>query len=96
MTCRIERVSDGENFAVFSITGRIQSEHVETLRALIAQESGRVALDLAEVTLVDRKVVRFLALCAEIGVELRYAPDYLSDWVSQEQAEIDEVKNRRK
>lgn len=96
MTCRIERVSEGENFAGFRITGRIQSEHVETLRALIAQESGRVALDLAEVTLVDRKVVRFLALCAENGVELRYAPDYLSDWVSQEQTEINEVKNRRK
>jgi hypothetical protein len=23
-----------------------------------------------------------------------YAPDYLSDWVSQERAEIDEVKDR--
>jgi len=94
MTCRIQRVDDGENSVVFRVTGRIQSEHVETLRALVAQEGGRVALDLAEVTLVDRKVVRFLALCAENGVELMYAPDYLSDWVSQERAEIDEVKDR--
>src|SRR5882762_609299 len=57
MTCRIERVADGENFIVFRVTGRIQSEHVETLRQLFAKESGRVAVDLAEVTLVDWEVV---------------------------------------
>jgi hypothetical protein len=50
--------------------------------ALFAQENGRVALDLTDVTLADRKVVRFLALCEGNGVELRCAPDYLSDWVS--------------
>ena len=81
---------------MFRVTGRIQSDHVETLRELFAQESGRVALDLAEVTLVDREVVRFLAFCEGNGVELKYAPDYLSEWVSKERAEIDEARNRRK
>jgi hypothetical protein len=65
------------------------------LRALFVQENGRVALDLTDVTLVDRKVVRFLALCEGNGVELRYAPDYLSDWVSQERAEMDETGTDR-
>jgi hypothetical protein len=65
MTCRIERVDDRENSVVFRVTGRIKSEHVETLRALVAGEVGRLAIDLAEVILVNRKVVRFLALCAE-------------------------------
>lgn len=96
MTCRIERVGDGANLIVFRVTGRIQSDHVETLRALFAEESGRVVLDLGEVTLVDREVVRFLALCEVNGVELKYAPDYLSEWVSKERVEIDEERNRRK
>jgi hypothetical protein len=96
MTCRIDRVDQGENSVVFRVTGRIQSEHVETLRALVARECGRVSLDLAEVTLVDRKVVTFLALCAANGVQILYAPDYLGDWVRKERAEIDQVKNRRK
>jgi hypothetical protein len=96
MTCRIERVGDGENFVIFRVTGRIQREHLETLQALLAQENGRVALDLAEVTLVDWEVVRFLAFCKNSGVELKFAPDYLSDWVSKERAEIDELKNRKK
>jgi len=96
MTCRIERVADGENFVVFRVTGRIQSEHVETLRQLFAEESGRVALDLGEVTLVDWEVVKFLARCKGNGVELKCAPDYLSDWVSKERAEIEEGKDRKK
>jgi hypothetical protein len=96
MTCRIERVGDGENFVTFRVTGRIQSQHVETMRALFALESGRVALDLGEVTLVDWEVVRFLAFCAGNGVELKSAPDYLTDWVRKERTEINEVKNRRK
>jgi hypothetical protein len=78
ITCRIERVGDHENFVIFRVTGRIQSEYVETLRALFTQESGRVALDLGEVILVDWEVLRFLALCEGNGVELKYAPDYLS------------------
>jgi hypothetical protein len=53
MTCRIERIGGGENIVVFRVTGRIQGEHVETLRVLSAQESGRVALDLGEVALVE-------------------------------------------
>jgi hypothetical protein len=66
------------------------------LTCLFAKESRRVVLDLAEVTLVDREVVRFLAFCERNGVEFRYAPDYLSEWVSKERAGIDQVRNRKK
>jgi len=55
-----------------------------------------VALDLGEVTLVDSEVVKFLALCEGNGVKLKFAPDYLSEWVSKERAKIDEERNRRK
>jgi hypothetical protein len=54
-----------------------------------------VALDLGEVTLVDGEVVKFWAHCDGNGVKLKYAPDYLSEWVSKERAKIDEERNRR-
>jgi hypothetical protein len=46
MTCRIERVGEGENFVIFRVVGRIEGEHVDALRELLAQENGRVALSL--------------------------------------------------
>jgi hypothetical protein len=94
MTCRIERVDDGESSIMFRLTGRIQREHIKTLRELFAHESGRVALDLGEVTLVDREVVQFLVFCTGNGIELRHAPDYLREWVSKGRAELDAETNR--
>jgi len=43
------------------------------LSCLFAKENRRVVLDLAEVTLVDGEVVKFLALCEGNGVKLNYA-----------------------
>jgi len=62
---------------VFRVTGRIEREHIQMLRELLGRESGCLALDLEEVTLVDREVVRILAMSEENGVELKYVPDYL-------------------
>jgi len=80
---------------VFRVTGRIQREHIQMLRELLEQESGRLALDLEEVALVDREVVRFLAF-SEDGVELKYVPDYLREWVTKERAEISRQRNPEK
>ena len=77
MSCRVERVGDGGTLIVFRVTGRIEREHIQMLRELLGRESGCLALDLEEVTLVDREVVRFLAISEENGVELKYVPDYL-------------------
>jgi hypothetical protein len=47
---------------------------------LIEQEKGGVSLDLAEVTLADRDVVNFLAVCDLKGIELRNCPAFLRAW----------------
>jgi hypothetical protein len=47
MTCRIERLVAGEGLVILRISGRIVGQDVDMLRALLEQESGRVALDLA-------------------------------------------------
>jgi anti-anti-sigma regulatory factor len=84
MSCRIERVVDGEDFVVLRVSGRIDGENVDTLREVIGQEKGRVALDLTEVRLVDREAVRLLAVSEANGVELRNCAGYIREWVARE------------
>jgi anti-anti-sigma regulatory factor len=84
MSCKIERlVNDGDS-AVLLVSGRIDGEHVDTLRELIAREKGGVAIDLTEVLLADREAVRLLAVSEANGVELRNCPAYIREWVSRE------------
>ena len=46
----------------------------------------QVALDLGEVTLLDRVAVRFLAGQLRRGVELMNCPVYLRRWISREKS----------
>ena len=46
MNFKIQRLESGNDSAVFSVSGWIQAEHIETLRELAAQENSSVALDL--------------------------------------------------
>ena len=63
---KIERKSDGRTTIIWLI-GRIQSEHLDELRAQTNDNSERMILDLDEVTLVDADVVRFLSASEEAG-----------------------------
>jgi anti-anti-sigma regulatory factor len=84
MTCKIERLVSGENSVVIRVCGRIQMEHVSTVRELIRQEEGVVVLDLTEVTLVDREAVNLIAMCTLKNIELRNCPAFLREWVTKE------------
>src|SRR5438094_939320 len=57
---KLERVI-GAGHIVFRVSGRIEFEHVATIERAIAGEKGPTALDLSDVTLVDRDVVPCLA-----------------------------------
>jgi hypothetical protein len=58
MTCRIDRLST-EQGVVLQISGRIAAEGLEVVRT--ALDGRRVAaIDLADVELVDREVVKLL------------------------------------
>jgi hypothetical protein len=46
--------------------------------------SPRVALDLEDVKLVDRGVVRFLGVCEANGAELRHCSPYIREWILKE------------
>ena len=86
MDFKVQRLESGDDSVVFSLSGRIQAEHTETLRELLEREGGLTALDLREVVLVDRDAVRFLAHCQAAGIELRNCPAYVREWVRREEA----------
>jgi hypothetical protein len=65
------------------MSGHLQEAHVSMIEELIAKETGPVILDLAEITLVDREAVRFLAVCNMRGIELRNCPEFIREWMSK-------------
>jgi len=60
---------------------------VDTLRNELRQESGALAIDLKNVSLVDREAVKLLGRCETNGTELRNCPPYIREWVTRERAE---------
>ena len=82
MTCRIDRRWT-EQGVVLQISGRIAAEDFEVVRNAL---DGRrvVAIDLADVELVDREAVDLLAQTEAEGIELRSCPAYIREWITKE------------
>jgi len=83
MTMRIETTSDGQT-AILRLMGRIESQHLDELRAELRRHRRRLVLDLDQVTLVDVAVVRFLIACEADDIALRNCAPYIRDWMSGE------------
>jgi hypothetical protein len=81
---RIQRRGNGE--VVLTVYGRLEAGNVSELSALLSAEStGRpLVLDIKDVVLVNRDVIRFLRTCEADGVELRNCPSYIRAWITQE------------
>ena len=77
------RRSEDDGLAIFALSGRIEGQHVSELQGLLAGEAevAEIALDLEEVRLVDREVVKFLAACEARGIRLRNCPSYVREWI---------------
>jgi anti-anti-sigma regulatory factor len=84
MFLRIERLVGEKDITILRLSGRIEAEHMDTLRELLKQEKGRLAIDLREVTLINREAITFLALTEADGVELRNCADYIREWITKE------------
>ena len=85
---RIQRSTQGDDVR-FTLSGRIEAEHLPELRRLIEGEEPEraITLDLAEVKLVDRDAVRFLAQCEAAGATLESCPAYVREWIAREGAD---------
>ncbi len=81
---KIQRLSSAG--VVFTLIGRIEIEDITELERLFSLEAGaRFALDLAEVTLIDREAVKSLARWERENIELRNCPAYIRVWIDREQ-----------
>jgi hypothetical protein len=82
MTCRIDRLSTDQGLVLF-ISGRLAAEELEVVRTAL-DESGVVAIELAELELVSRDAVKLLAQAEAEGIELRSCPAYIREWLTNE------------
>ena len=82
---KIQRKANGD--VVLTVSGRLEADNVSELSALLAAEpAGRaVVLDLKDVVLVDRDIVRFLRACERDGIVLRNCPPYIREWIAREE-----------
>ena len=82
MTCRIDRLPTDQG-SVLSISGRITREDVDVLRTALEDDSV-VAVELAELELIDRDALKLLAINEANGIELRHCPAYIREWIRRE------------
>ena len=85
MTCRIDRIPTDQGL-VLRIIGRITGEDLDVLRTALVDDSV-VALELAELELIDRDALKLLAINEANGIELRHCSAYIHEWVDRERTQ---------
>ena len=83
MTLRIER-SARERFTIFTLSGRMETEHVVELKELFDHDYRNIILDLQDLRMADRDAVRFLRGCEKDGMKLQNCPEYIREWMYRE------------
>jgi len=82
---------------LLSLSGRIEAEDVAELQRVLGLEAaGRpIALDLQDVTIIDRDAMRFLARCGLEGIQLENCPAYVREWIEAEERRSNRQKAER-
>ena len=85
MTFRIETTARGR-FTVFILSGRIEKEAIAELERLfeIQTDCRDIVLDLKDVGVIDRDVMRFFVRCEADGVKLENCAPYIREWMQGE------------
>jgi hypothetical protein len=81
---RIQRSSNGQ--VVFTLSGRMDEEHIAELDTLIRSEGHgpQIVLDLKGLTLAGQDAIRFLERCEADGVTLKNCADYIREWITRQ------------
>ncbi len=84
---RIHKKANGE--VLFTLSGRIDKEHIAELETLIAAEgqNRRITLDLKDMTLTGQDGIRFLAQCEAAGIGLANCDPYVREWIARQGTE---------
>jgi hypothetical protein len=83
VTLKIETTA-GDRYTTIKLTGRIQTEHLNELKAQMDAVGTRIVLDLGEVSLVNLEVVQFLGSCEAQGIRLLNSSAYIRKWIDEE------------
>jgi hypothetical protein len=83
LTFRIQ-VSLGPEAIIFALSRELNDEHMEILNELLRAERRSILLDLADITLVRRTAVEFLARLEAAGVGIINCPEYVRTWIEAE------------
>jgi len=85
MTFRIETAAR-ERFTVFVLSGRIETPAIAELRRLFELQTDchQIVIDLKDVSVIDRDVMRFLMGCEADGVRLENCAPYIREWMERE------------
>jgi hypothetical protein len=81
---KIQRKTNGG--VILTLSGRIEGEDIDELRRLLELEGpgSHIALDLKDVTLVDRDAIKFLSDCEADSIKLENCPPYVREWIGRE------------
>jgi hypothetical protein len=68
---------------MLQISGRITQEDLYVLRTAL-EDGSVVAVELAELELIDRDAMKLLAINEANGIELRHCPAYIREWIRRD------------
>jgi hypothetical protein len=85
MAFRIETAARGR-FTVFILSGRFEKEAIAELKKLFESQADHrhTVLDLKDVGVIDRDVMRFFISCEADGVKLENCASYIREWMERE------------
>ena len=85
MAFRIETVARGR-LSVFILSGHIETQAMAELKRLfeLHTDCRDIVVDLRDVSMVDREVMRFFMRCEADGVRLESCTPYIREWMARE------------
>jgi len=72
---------------VFMMSGRIETPAIAELKRLFEPltDYRDIVLDLKEIGVIDRDVMRFFMRCEADGIQLENCPSYVREWMAREE-----------
>ena len=85
MAFRIETAARGR-LSIFILSGHIETQAMAELKRLfeLYTDCRDIVVDLRDVSMVDREVMRFLMRCESDGMTLENCTPYIREWMTRE------------
>jgi ABC-type transporter Mla MlaB component len=86
---RITTVREDEKHCRLCLCGQFTAEYVAELEKALNAESATdqsIAVDMSDVTLVDREAMKFLCNTHSKSIPIENIPPYVQRWIQQEKA----------